>query len=231
MRGARGRERPAHVGSALGEAQAPLPGAPARAGEQCEDGDVPVRAELARESLRRVVAAVSTALRIGRDEDQRLAAVVERVGGQGSRDGRQAAEASLLPASDESAHGLVVGDSRPRPGEGQPPAGALAAASDGPGRGGAAALAARAAKSGQRAEAALADLRTRKPARNAALRQQEVEQARSHEPTVRAAGVTRVRWGAIVTLPRPSDTVPSQSRPRGGDIVSAVGGGKRPHPI
>lgn len=183
-RRARGRERSAHVRPALGERETALSSSPTRAGEERDHGDVPTGAELPRERLRRVVAAAAATLGIRRDEDERLAVVLERLGGH-DRCGRgEVPKAPILPRVDEAANGLVVDHRRAGTRESQAPTCALEAAPDRPGGRRTAPLAAGAAKPRQRAEAGAAYLHARKPARDAALRQEEVEQDRGHGPTV-----------------------------------------------
>jgi hypothetical protein len=167
---------------------------------------------------------------IRRDEDERLALMLERLGGHGGRGRREPPDAAILPRVDEAADRLVVGDRRTSACEREAPAGALATAADGPGGRRAAALAAGAAEPRQGAEAGCAHLGTGKPARDAALRQQEVEQDRSHAPDGTAEkNDTGPSWNdRDVTVTKRHS--PGTFRLRAGGSVSAVGGGKLPHP-
>ena len=64
------------------------------------DGDAPADAEFARQRLGGVMAASAASLGIGRDEDEWLASVLERVGGHRGRGCGEAPEAPLLPGMD-----------------------------------------------------------------------------------------------------------------------------------
>src|SRR3954471_12984081 len=105
----------------------------ARPAQQRGDGQLPALAELAREPLSRVMAALEHALTLGRDEGQRGdARPLDARGDEIRRLGRQPSETALLPAGDEAPDPLVVLDRRARGGEREAAAGALAAAAHGP---------------------------------------------------------------------------------------------------
>ena len=91
--------------------------------------------------------------------------------------GGEAAQAALLPAADDATNRVVVLDGGTRGREREPPSRALAAARDVPHRRRAAARAERRHDGRQSVPTAAAELRPWSPAREAALREEEVEQA------------------------------------------------------
>lgn len=89
---------------------------------------------------------------------------------------------ALLPGGDEASSSLVVHDRRPRTREGEPPPGALSAATDRPRPGRPAALAERRHEGDELRCAARAERAARPCARGASLREDEIGQA--HDATV-----------------------------------------------
>jgi len=128
------------------------------------------------EPLGGVIAAPEAAVAIGRDEcEHRVAGMRKTDGHDGGRIVGESPQAALLPAGDEQPHRALVGDGSPCSCEGEPPAGALPAASNGPRRRRAATLAERRRKRRQGRVALRAELLSGRVADETALRQEQVE--------------------------------------------------------
>ena len=130
-----------------------------------------------------MVSTLEPAVAVRRDKCERIHLGPRQLSGDLVRRERgEAAQAMLLPARDDRANAGVVGHGRACGCERQPAAGALRAAPNRPGRRRSAALAERRLQAGQRAETRGADLRAGPSAREAALRQQQVEHALDATP-------------------------------------------------
>ena len=115
--------------------------------EQGYDRQLPAGAELLRQAFGRIVTAVEAAVRIGRDEGQRVGARPrDNLADELRSEPRELPQAALLPRGDEQACRVVVGHCGPRARESDAPSRALAAALDRPGGRGAAPLATRLAQ-------------------------------------------------------------------------------------
>jgi hypothetical protein len=125
-----------------------------------------------------VVAPLEQARPVGRDERQRFG-LRARQGCDDDLGGRRGdpTEAVLLPAGDDQANALVVGDRRPRGRERDAAVRALRTALHRPGRRAPAALAQRWLDARQRLETRGADQGAAPAAREAPLRKQELEHA------------------------------------------------------
>jgi hypothetical protein len=175
---ARGPDGATDVAPSLGQSQAPLAPGRAAADERRLDRELPADPQLACEPLGGVVPALQAPVAVGGDERHE----VDLGPGHGfeHQPGRHACESpesALLPASDEPADGVVVLDGRPGGREREPPAGALAAPGDGPDGGSAAPGTERRDDRRQAVAAPVAQLTSRPAAGEAALRQDEIEQA------------------------------------------------------
>src|SRR5207245_469446 len=139
-------------------------------------------AERAREPLRRMVAPLEPPVTVRRDEHERIDLWRRQLPGDLIRgECGQASQPVLLPSRNDRADALVVRDRRTRRREREPSARAFGTTPDRPRSRRAAALAEGRLETPQRPEAGGADLRAGFPAREAALRQQQIE----HAPTLR----------------------------------------------
>ncbi len=168
-------------------------------------GSSQMRRERAGERFGRVDAAPADAVARARNEGESVGRrprddVGHELGGKPC----DAAEAVFLPGGDEAPGGAVVGDRRPRGGEGNPPPGALAAALHRPGRRAAAAGADRPAEDDELPAAGAAQQLVAGPAREAPLREQKTE-----EPRAEVGAHTCPGWDSGLGRTRVCRRVPS----------------------
>ncbi len=172
-----GDERAAHVAPSLRPGQPRLLGDRAVSSQQRHRVERPEPAELLGQPTSRMVAAPRAPISVGRDiRDDVCRRPRNDLGDELGSEGRERAEAALLPRADERPRDGRVRDRRPRGGEREPPAGALAAALDRPGRGRAAAGAERRDDPDERAPADLARERARPPTAGAASGEEQVDE-------------------------------------------------------
>jgi len=129
-----GCERPSYVAAALRESQSALGTDRPRTPYQILQWELPAPGELRGEPLRGNVTARTSALAIAGDERERDRRRPRHDRGDELRAHRhEVAPGALLPLSHQAAPAPVVGDRSPCAREGQPPAGALRTAPNGPG--------------------------------------------------------------------------------------------------
>src|SRR5260221_9472348 len=171
----------ANIAASLVAGQTALGPQRPRSAEEPLDGELPAIAELAREPCRRVVPALEAPVAVRWDERDQLCGgrrydLLDNRGGQRS----ESADPALLPGGDEGTDSCVVLDARPRRGEREPTAGALAATRDRPRDGSAAACAERPVEPRQGGRAPRAGGGPREGTDDTAAWQEEVEE---HTPT------------------------------------------------
>lgn len=181
------------ISAALLERQSPL--APALGPrEQSFDLETPALAKLAGEPRRRMVTSFQATLAVRRHERQSTSMRLhDHFCDDRGGEGRGPTKSVLLPRGHELRDGAVVRDSRPGGAEGEPPAGALAAAGDRPGRRGAAPATQRIREQAQPGSAAGAEDVGGYAAGGAAAREEQIEERLL---TLLSAGA-RVRNGIV----------------------------------
>jgi hypothetical protein len=174
----RGGEGVLDILPSRGTRQPALPSDGPGALQQGHGGKLPAGCELAREPLCGIDATPAASVGVPRDPCQRVDArrrdvLRDEVGGEPC----DPAEPALLPGADDPARGALVRDGRAGRAEGKAPAGALAAALHGPGRGSAAAGAEGPAEAEEASAALRAEEPSFDPAGDAPLGKQEIEKA------------------------------------------------------
>jgi hypothetical protein len=167
------------IRSPLGASQPGLPGTRTRSFEKPSYLELPVSAELERETLGRVMTSLELPGAVGwdirNDVGRRRLEVGDReLGGQRS----SAAEPVLLPAADEGAGRAGVRDGSTRGGERKPAPGAFAAPLDRPGSRSAAAIALRRRKHAQLGTAGCAQHISGRTTERAATGYEEIDEPR-----------------------------------------------------
>ena len=140
--------------------------------------ELPIFGELASERFGRVLPSLQAPLRVARDERERVDGRARHdLGDERGELAGERPQAALLPAGDERAGRPFVGDGGTGRREGEPPPLALAAAGDRPDGGCATPRAQSAVETVQRVAAVTTDEVLPAPARGAATREDEIEEA------------------------------------------------------